>query len=211
MIFEDREDAGRALGRRLVGVGLEKPVVIGIPRGGVIVAAAAARELGGELDVIVPAKVRAPDQPELGLGAVAQDGTLYLDEKTIRILGVSQAYLDMEIERRMVEIERRTRLYRGHRDPPNVAGRAAVLVDDGIATGGTVICSARALRRLGPSEVIIAAPVAPKAVIARLEAEADMAICLHTPEPFVAVGQWYRDFAQVTDEEVARALEEAAG
>lgn len=210
MLFRNRQEAGRELGRRLAELGLDRPVVVGIPRGGVVVAAVAAREVGGDLDVILPAKIRAPHQPELGLGAVAPDGTLVLDSQTIHMLGVPDEYLEMEIDRRRAEVERRTHAYRKEREPVELAGRTAVLVDDGIATGGTVICAARSLKRREPAELIIAVPVAPMSAPARLEKEADRVICLHTPEPFIAVGQWYDDFSQVSDEEVARALQEAS-
>lgn len=210
MIFENREQAGRVLGRRLAEDALEDPVLFGIPRGGVIVAAAAAREVGGLLDIIVPAKIRAPYQPELGLGAVAPDGSVYLDERTINTIGVSDAYLEREIALRREEIERRTEAYRGERAEVPVRGRPAVIVDDGIATGGTAVCAARYLRSRDPSELIVAVPVAPTSVLARLQGEADRVVCLHSPEPFAAVGQWYFDFEQVSDDEVRSALAELA-
>ncbi len=210
MIFRNREEAGRVLGRKLAGDALQDPVLFGIPRGGVIVAAAAARRLRGLLEIIVPAKIRAPYQPELGLGAVAPDGSLYLDECIVSALGVSDEYLEHEIALRKEEIDRRTRAYRGGRDEVPVRGRPAVIVDDGIATGGTARCAARYLRAKEPSELILAVPVAPASVLAKLEEEVDRVVCLYALESFTAVGQWYRDFEQVSDDEVRRALEESA-
>ncbi|MGH2771046.1 MAG: phosphoribosyltransferase [Actinomycetota bacterium] len=210
MIFRNREEAGRVLGSKLAEDALQGPVLFGIPRGGVIVAAAAARRLGGLLDIIVSAKIRAPYQPELGLGAVAPDGSLYLDERMIFALGVSDEYLEREIALRKEEIDRRTRAYRGERGEVPVKDRPAVIVDDGIATGGTATCAARYLRAREPSELILAVPVAPASMLAKLREEVDRVVCLHAVEPFVAVGQWYLDFGQVSDDEVRHALEESA-
>lgn len=207
-MFQDRHDAGRELGEALAQLDLDDPVAFGIPRGGVIVAAEVAKRIGAELDVIVPAKVRAPDQKELGLGAVTSDGTTYLDEETIRILGVTRHYLDEEIRERTGEILRRTLTYRGDREETAVAGRSAILVDDGIATGGTAIAAARSVRKRGPKTLILAVPVAPTASVSKLVAEVDKVVCLSTPEPFVAVGRWYRHFDEVTDDEVRAVLQQ---
>jgi putative phosphoribosyl transferase len=208
LMFRDRKEAGRALADALAGVALKDPVIFGIPRGGVIVAAEVARKLDAPLDVIVPAKIRAPYQPELGVGAVAPDGSTYLDEETVQTLRISDDYLKREIEERKAEIRRREALYRGDREPMPVEDRSAVIVDDGIATGGTAIAAARSLRRGNAAEVVLAVPVAPAGTIPRLEPEVDRLICLATPEPFLAVGRWYEEFDQVSDEQVGAALAE---
>lgn len=207
-MFEDRESAGRLLGEALAELDLADPVTFGIPRGGVVVAAEVARLIGGELDVIVPMKIRAPHQPELALGAVGPDGSAYLDDETIRLLGVSDDYLDQEIAERAGEIGRRMIAYRGDRDPASVEGRTAIVVDDGIATGSTTIAAARSLKKMSPQRLILAVPVAPRASLARLKPEVDEVVCLATPEPFLAVGRWYRHFDQVSDEQVKEVLQQ---
>jgi predicted phosphoribosyltransferase len=209
ILFADRADAGRRLGERLAGESLSDPVVLGIPRGGVVVAAEVARSLGAPLDVVVPRKVGAPFNPELGLGAVAP-GVRVLDERLIRELGVSAAYLDREIAEQEREIERRLAAYRGNREPVDPGGRTAVVVDDGVATGGTAVAALRWARAAGAGEVVLAVPVAPPQAMRMLESEAGRVVALSLPEPFHAVGQWYRDFDQVGDAEVV-ALLRAAG
>jgi putative phosphoribosyl transferase len=208
MMFRDRSEAGRALAESLAEIGVEHPVVFGIPRGGVILGLEVARRLAGLLDVIVPAKIRAPSQPELGLGAVAPDGSTYLDEQTIKLIGVDQEYLRREIEERQKEIVRRMITYRGDRPLIPLEGKTAVIVDDGIATGGTAIAAARSVRSAKPERLILAVPVAPRSSLSKLESEVDRVVCLRTPEPFVAVGAWYEDFGQVTDEQVREAIQQ---
>lgn len=205
-MFANRESAGRQLGEALAALDLSDPAVLGVPRGGVVVAAEVARLLGADLDIIVPMKIRAPHQPELALGAVGPDGSTFLDSETIRILGVPEEYLHEEVSARMAEIGRRMVAYRGERPPPNVEGRAAIIVDDGIATGSTAIAAARSLRKMSPKHLILAIPVAPKASIPLLEAEVETVVCLSNPEPFLAVGRWYRRFDQVSDNEVKALL-----
>jgi predicted phosphoribosyltransferase len=210
VIFEDRLDAGTRLAEALKERAGPKAVILGIPRGGVIVAEVVARTLGAPLDVVVPRKIGAPGNPELGLGAVAP-GVRVLDPWLIERLGVSEAYLEREIASEEREIERRLHAYREGRPPVDIAGRTAVVVDDGVATGGTAVAALRWARAQGAAEVILAVPVAPPQTIDRLRAEADEVVALATPEPFFAVGEWYRDFDQTSDAEVVAALSRAAG
>lgn len=209
MQFRDRRDAGEQLARELGALGLGAATVLAIPRGGVIVADAIVRTLGWPLDVVVPRKLRAPRNPELAFGAVTGDGTVYLDAALARTLHIDDRYLREEITAQIAEIERRRVAYRGDRPPPDVRGRTAVLVDDGVATGATAIASARMLRHQLAREVVIAIPVGPPDAVRRLEREADRVVCVLRPLTFVAVGEFYEDFTQTSDEEVVACLERA--
>jgi predicted phosphoribosyltransferase len=211
-MFRDREEAGRLLAehlqRRLVA-GKGEAVVLGIPRGGVIVAAAVATALGAPLDVIVPRKLGAPGNPELAAGALALaegEEIALVDDRTVRALGISDAYLQEEIERQRREILRREAAYREGRPPEPVEGRVAVLVDDGVATGLTARAAARAVLRRSPREVVVAVPVAPPETAREFAAEGVRLEALETPSPFGAVGRFYLDFRQVEDEEVIAVL-----
>lgn len=208
-MFEDRVDAGERLAKALLDHGGPDVVVLAIPRGGVIIGEVVARQLGAPLDVVVPRKIGAPGNPELGLGAVAP-GVRVLDERMIRMLGVSPRYVEQEIAAQEREIARRLAAYRAGRAPADVAGKTAIVVDDGVATGGTAVAAVRWAKGQGASKVILAVPVAPGAALARLREEADQAVTLAAPEPFFAVGEWYRRFDQVSDEEVIGALARAA-
>lgn len=205
MAFRDRQEAGEQLAEAVAGVVTEPAVVLAVPRGGVLVAVPVARRLGAPLDVVVPKKLGAPGNPELGLGAVAP-GIRVLDEMLIARLGVSTDYLEAEIAREEAEIVRRTEVYRAGRPALDLAGRTAVVVDDGVATGGTALAALGWARRAGAARVVFAAPVGPASTAAALAEAADDIVLLHTPEPFFAVGQWYEQFDQVTDEEVVAAL-----
>jgi len=209
VIFEGRVDAGERLAKALLDYTGRDVVVLAIPRGGVIVGEVVARHLGAPLDVVVPRKIGAPGNPELGLGAIAP-GVRVLDDRLIQMLGVSPQYLEQEIVAQEGEIERRMAAYRAGRPPVNVAGKVAVVVDDGVATGGTAVAAVRWARAQGASTVVLAVPVAPGAALGRLRKEADDVVVLAAPEPFFAVGEWYRRFDQVSDEEVVAALARAA-
>lgn len=206
--FEDRAEAGRELAEALADLPDGGVVLLAIPRGGVELGAVIARARGWPLDVVVPRKLRAPQNPELGIGAIAP-GVRVVDERILRSLGVSEEYLEKEIAAEEAEIERRMRAYRGDRPPVDLRDTVAVVVDDGVATGGTAIAALRWARAQGASRVVLAIAVAPPESLTRLSDEADDVVCLVTPEPFYAVGQWYREFAQVADERVVELLEEA--
>ncbi|MFZ0888253.1 MAG: phosphoribosyltransferase family protein [Candidatus Binataceae bacterium] len=207
-IFSDRTDAGRKLAAALAKYKKQDPVVLGIPRGGVPVALEVARALEAPLDVIVVRKLGAPGQSELGIGAVA-DGDHpegIFNQEIIRELGVPKEYLNAEIAKQLQEVKRRQETYRGGRPPVTLAGRTALVVDDGIATGGSVLAALRALKRAKPRLIVLAVPVAPAETIEYLRTEADDIVCLSMPASFYAVGQFYRDFHQVSDQEVIQML-----
>jgi putative phosphoribosyl transferase len=204
--FPNREAAGRALAERLDALGLERPLVLAIPRGGIPVAAPIAERLDGDLDVIVVRKIGAPHNPELGLGAVGSTGEAVVDRRLVDALRVPSGWLAREIEERRAEAARREAALRGDRPPPDPSGRDVVVVDDGIATGGTVTAAGRHLRNAGARRLVLAVPVAPRESMRRIELAYDEAVALETPEPFFAVGQWYSDFRQVSDEEAASLL-----
>lgn len=210
-IFENREQAGRELAKELSQYKDKDCLVVGIPRGGVVVAYEVAQALNAELDVIVPRKIGAPSQPELAIGAVASWGNheRLIDINTVRMLGVSEEYINHTVEQELAEVNRRLLKYRGTTDPPNVAGRCVILVDDGIATGYTTRAAALALHNLDAMEVILAIPVGPPDSIEVIRHSVDDVVVLKTPIPFMAVGYWYRDFAQTTDEEVIHLLKKA--
>lgn len=206
-IFANRQEAGRRLAATLRDLaGNPDVVVLGLPRGGVPVAHEVAEALGAPLDVFVVRKLGAPTQPELALGAIASGGVVVLNEEIVRHLGVDATRLQAIIEVERAEIEARDRQYRGNRSPLELAGRTVIVVDDGLATGATMRAAVAAVRQRGASEVIVAVPVAaPEAVDTLLRDAARVAV-ISTPPDFIAVGRWYRDFLQVTDDEVRRLL-----
>ena len=205
--FRDRIEAGRLLGEALKAyAGRGDVIVLGLPRGGVPVAAEAAHVLGAPVDVWVVRKLGTPGHEELAMGAIASGGVRVLNEDVIRSLGIPGRAIEAEATRESAELTRRERLYRQGRPPLDVRGRTAILVDDGIATGATMLAAARALRRMGPAAILIAVPVAPPSTLAELEREVDQAVCLLTEESLIAVGYWYEDFRQTTDREVQACL-----
>ncbi len=210
MILADRVEAGERVAQALADRATDDAVVLAIPRGGVVVGEVVARALGAALDVVVPRKIGAPGNPELGIGAVAP-GVRVLDPRMIAMLHVSDAYLEREIAAQEAEIARREHAYREGRPAADVRGRVAIVTDDGVATGGTAAAALRWARSRGAARVILAVPVAPVASLVRLHAEADEVVVLETPHPFYAVGEWYRDFDQTSDAEVVALLARSAG
>lgn len=203
-MFANRQDAGRRLARALERFRSESPVVMAVPRGGVPVGAEVALALGAPLDIVVARKLRAPGQPELGIGAIV-DGDhpeSVLNQDLLALLNVSSEYLRAEMELELKEIARRQKIYRGGRPAAATADHTVILIDDGIATGGSIRAALRGVRRLNPKRVVLAVPVAPAQTIEELRTEADEVICLETPRDFMAIGEFYDDFSQTSDQEV---------
>jgi putative phosphoribosyl transferase len=210
--FRDRVDAGRQLAGALFHLKESRPIVLALPRGGVPVAFEVAKALGAPLDVVLVRKIGAPGQPELGLGAVVDGAApqMVLNQELLETVRPGQAYLEAEEQRQLSEIARRRALYRRDGAPLPLTGHTAIVVDDGIATGGTMKAVLLALRASGAHRLVLAVPVAPADTLGELSPLADETVCLMSPEPFYSVGSHYRDFTQTTDEEVMDLLTRAA-
>lgn len=204
--FADRHDAGRQLGQRLRSLAGEEPVVVGLPRGGVPVAAEVAQVLGVPLEFLAVRKLGAPHNPEYGIGAIAEGGTRVFDAEALAILGIDNRTLESIVVRETTELHRRVDTYRGDRPPRSLRDRLVIVVDDGVATGVTDTAALRDIRGSQPRHLVLAVPVCPPDSAARLRTEADEVVCLFEPTLLHGVGQWYRDFAQVSDDEVVAAL-----
>ncbi|HEY0317297.1 MAG TPA: phosphoribosyltransferase family protein [Solirubrobacterales bacterium] len=204
--FADRRDAGRQLAERLRHLAAEKPVVVALPRGGVPVAKEIADALDAPLEILAVRKLGAPFNPEYGIGAVAEDGTYVVDPDAVAVLRVSQDELDAIVAEEVRELARQVRAFRGDRAPLDLEGRTVIVVDDGVATGLTDTAALRAVRRRRPGRVVLAVPVCAADTLERLRAEADDVVCLRAPQLLRSVSQWYRDFSQVSDEEVLHDL-----
>jgi putative phosphoribosyl transferase len=211
-LFADRQDAGRRLALAVAALELDDPVVLALPRGGVPVAFEVVKALHAPLDLLLVRKLGAPGHEEYGIGAVVDgaDPQIVLNEQAMGIIDPPAAYIDAEVQRQLVELERRRKAYLGSRDAMPVEGRTVVVVDDGIATGSTITVAVRALRKAGAERIVVAVPVAPTDAISALRPEVDDLVCLATPEPFHAVGPHYADFGQTTDQEVIDLLNAAA-
>jgi len=211
MRFRDRHEAGERLADALESstsvVAADHPLILGVPRGGVPIAAVISARFGAQLDVLVAHKLGAPGNPEFAIGAVAEDGTTILDTDLIDRYGIDNDYVDREAHHQQQEVKRRARTLRSGRSPIPVAGRVCVVVDDGIATGATLEVSLHLIADAGADRVIAAVPVGPPATISRLERIADAVVCPVQPATFHAVGAWYADFTQVSDETVIELLE----
>ena len=208
-MFRDRRHAGDLLSGLLGGYrDRVRTVVLGLPRGGVVVAAALARELALPLDVFVVRKLGAPSQPELAIGAVAAGGLVVLDDAAIASMRISRGALEAAVVREKEEVTRRELAYRGMGPPLDLFEQTALLVDDGVATGYTMLAAVRAVRLLGPDRIVVAVPVASAEAVERLRSVADEVFCVLVPRRLFAVGQFYEDFRQTTDDEVVQALAE---
>ena len=204
--FRDRRDAGRQLATSLATLQLEHPVVVGLPRGGVPVAFEVARALDAPLDVIIVRKLGLPAQPELGMGAIGEDGTRVLNRRVLEAARVTDRELAAVEARERTEIERRARRFRGDRARLSLVGRTVIVVDDGLATGGTARAATHTVRALGASRVVLAVPVASRDSARSLAEDADEVIVLHSPPDLRSIGEWYVDFAQTPDDEVVALL-----
>ena len=209
--FRDRREAGRLLGERLSAyAGRDDVVVLALPRGGVPVGYEVARSLGAVLDVFVVRKLGVPGHEELALGAVASGGVRVLNDDVVAALGLGDDEIDSIGERELAELERREHAYRGDRPPLALQGKVAILVDDGLATGATMRAAALAVRGFEPQSVVVAVPVAAEQTCDEFRGEVEEVVCAFTPEQFYAVGLWYEEFGQTSDEEVRELLQEAA-
>lgn len=204
--YADRRDAAQRLSENLAGYRSQHPVILGIPRGGVVVADAVARELQADLDIVLTRKLGAPGNPELAIGAVAESGEAYLQGHIARQVGADDRYIEQERSRQLEEIRARRERYRTVRPRISLRERTVILTDDGIATGATMQASIWAAREEEPNLLVVAAPVGSRDAIARLEREADEVVCPYVPEYFYAIGQFYADFGQVSDDEVLEIL-----
>jgi predicted phosphoribosyltransferase len=209
LVFADRDEAGCLLGNevaRHLGHDHSRPLVLALPRGGVPVAVRVAARIGGDLDIVLARKIGAPGRPEFGVGAIAEDGPPVFDEGSLAYLGITADDLADVVNAERSELARRVRRYREGRPAPQVIGRTVILVDDGLATGVTARAALRWLRGRSPRRTVLAAPVCAPQAAQSIAADADTVICLSAPPSFRAVGQWYEDFRQLTDEDVAMAM-----
>jgi putative phosphoribosyl transferase len=207
-MFRNREDAGRRLAKAFQGRKLHNPLVLAIPRGGVAVGAALAQGLDAELDIVLSRKLPAPDQPELAIGAISEDGQVHLNDYARELVEKLDEYLVSECRHQMSEISRRRKLFRQVRPQSRIAGRSVILTDDGIATGATMIAALQTVKSQKPEELIVAIPVSSADRLKEIDNLCDETICLLVPEEFMSVGQFYEDFSQVEDQEAIRLMRE---
>jgi len=208
-LFRDREEAGKKLARALAEFRGGRAVVLGVPRGGVVVAKEVARVLDAPLDIVVTRKIGAPGEPEFALGAVTQEEDVIFDREAAESVGATAEYLQEEVQRKKSEVRERMKSLRGDMPYPNLEGKTVIIVDDGMATGNSMRAAVQSVRRRGPKEVVVAVPVAPSEAVAEISSDGTLVVCLEQPSFFFAIGQFYNDFEQVDDSEVRRLLEAA--
>ena len=209
-MFENRKDAGEKLASQLQNYkNCRNTIVIGLPRGGIVVAFEVAQKLHLPLDIVAPRKISIPGNPEAAIGAVTSDGNEVFDQILISEFGIKQDYLDNEIAKEIKEAKRRIKLYRESREPLNLSGKTVIVVDDGVATGSTIAVAVKSIRSQNAKKIIIAVPVAPREFLKKIASEAEEIVCLETPPHFVAVGEVYKDFTQTNDDAVIRLMRKA--
>lgn len=207
--FKDREEAGKELARALVEFRGRNVMVLGMPRGGVVVAREVAEALGVPLDIVVTRKIGAPGEPEFALGAITQEGDVIVDSRAAESVGATTEYLQGEARRKKSEVKERMRSLRGDMPYPSLEGKTVIIVDDGMATGNSMRAAVQSVRKRGPREVVVAVPVAPQEAVAELSREGTRVVCLEQPRFFFAIGEFYKDFEQVEDSEVRELLQSA--
>jgi predicted phosphoribosyltransferase len=206
-LFHDRTEAGRKLAAALTEFKGEDLIILAIPRGGVVVASEVAKVLGAPLDIVVTRKIEAPGEPEYALGAITQEGNVVMDRQAVESLGATKEYLDSQVKKKREEVNERMKKFRGDAPYPDLEGKVVIIVDDGIATGSSVGAAVMSVKKRKPKEIVVAVPVAPKEAVETLEGDGNRVICLETPDPFLAIGEFYGAFDQVGDEEVKLILD----
>ncbi len=208
VVFKSRDETGGLLAEKLLALRISNPIVIAIPRGGVVIGCEIAKRIGADLDIITPKKMPAPQNPELAIGAVMHDGSFFLNEEVAAASSASEAYIENAKERAMNESARRLAVYRGARAPPALNGRTVILTDDGIATGSTMEVAIKWVKKQNSERIVVAVPVIPTSILAKLRKYVDDVVYVEATESFFAIGQFYKIFEQVSDEEVVRMLQD---
>ena len=206
-LFRNRTEAGRKLAAALTEFKDKDLIILAIPRGGVVVACEVAKALGAPLDIVVTRKIEAPGEPEYALGAVTQEGDVIMDRQAAESLGATEEYLDSQVKKKREEVNERMKRFRGDAPYPDLEGKVVIIVDDGIATGSSVGAAVMSVKKRKPKEIVVAVPVAPKDAVETLTVDGNRVVCLETPGPFLAIGEFYGTFDQVEDEEVKSILD----
>lgn len=209
MFYKNRQDAGRQLAEKLKQYAVEEPIILALPRGGVVLGYEIAKELKAPLDIVVPRKIGAPNQPEFGIGAIAPNKVQIINEGALKMLGLTENDLKELIEYETKEMERRIKLYRKGLPDINIQGKTVIIVDDGLATGVSTKAALLSIKKMNPKKIILAVPVGPPDTTSRFRQEVDDLICIYEPIDFYAVGGYYEDFSQISDEEVIDLLQKS--